>query len=719
MADKLPDVINVGVNESSTNLVGIEIAPAEEYVIPEFRIEPFELSGSVDLLGLVLEEDVILPDLSADKSGEKAARDELFQRIEIGDPTLVCERVSITRGVVTDIHVNVEGNCFWDNLSPSVVIDSEVSTTTRWASLYNLEVPFAVVQVGPQCIAPVFNACVEGVCNCRYVLCGAVCQLKPCRFAAAVLGFGWDVTRDDLFVVTAAYRGASIVDKNCQCEYECENYSTITGAKFSAEMTKKVEDEIREEKVRVVYDRPKCVHALGGVEKSNGKLRPVTDCSQPEGCSINEFMSTTCEKFHYKNIDTVVGMLWPMDHGAVSDIASAYRTIHVKPNHRTFQGLKWCLKGRMEYIEDLRLCFGLRSAPFIFTQFSDFLVKCCEKLGTTRCVNYLDDFVVLGASVDECAEAQSTLHRVLVNFGFDLAQEKVLPPSRVFKYLGIVIDSIKMTVSIDDDKLKRVKVGVAELLDKKSCKRKTLEEVAGLLAHCATVVKGGRTFARRIYNSLKCNVGERVELDEIIQQDLIWWSSFVHWFNGKAKVLGAERVTIPVYTDSSSYGFGGHITEDYFWGVWKEMALGCPHSEDSPREAYEDHINITELWPVVVAIHRWGASWRNLDVLVVTDNTQVQGWVNSGRSCNPYAMAWLRELFWVAAFFNINVRACRITSGDNVWADALSRLNNPDCLFICEHDIQGFSDCCRAARAASGVVGDQGHVLVGQHVEGA
>ena len=66
---------------------------------------------------------------------------------------------------------------------------------------------------------------------------------------------------------------------NVNVRYECKNYSTITGDKFVHEMNDKIVSELSEHKVRVVSSRPKCVHSLGAVEKSNGSLRPITDCS--------------------------------------------------------------------------------------------------------------------------------------------------------------------------------------------------------------------------------------------------------------------------------------------------------------------------------------------------------------------------------------------------------------------------------------------------------
>ena len=370
-----------------------------------------------------------------------------------------------------------------------------------YSELYSCETPVALVEVGPHCIT-VFSACIEGVCACTYTLCGAVCQLKPCRFAAAILGFGTDVSTDDMYVLTGAYRSVRIVDHGCPSSYCCVNYASIVGEDFVDEMTCKVKEEISESKVRPVASRPRCVHSLCGITKSNGALRPITDCSMPEDSCINLYMDTTCEKFHYKSVDHVVDLMNRDDWGAVSDISSAYRTIHIIPSHRTYQGFQWDIGDGVNFYKDLRLCFGLKCVPYAFTKFSDFLVKCCYKQGADRIVNYLDDFGILGDSSSSCQDSQDILYRMFLNFGFKVAEAKSTTPCKQFKFLGILIDTDSFTISIDEDKLARVKREVSLLLDKDKCKRIHLEEVAGLLAHCATVIKGGRTFARRIYNVL-------------------------------------------------------------------------------------------------------------------------------------------------------------------------------------------------------------------------
>ena len=224
----------------------------------------------------------------------------------------------------------------------------------------------------------------------------------------------------------------------------------------------------------------------------------------------------------------------------------------------------------MKWYENLCVCFGLRCAPWIFTQVSNLVVKLGVRHGYGRCVNYLDDFLVVDGSYADCAEAQKALIAMLGYLGFIVAWKKVCSPTREIKFLGIIIDTVNMTLSIGDDKLERVKAAVLYFEGRRWCSRKRLEKLAGLLAHCSTVVKGGRTFSRRIYNVLKHmpREGRRVKLSDQIRLDFDWWAKFVNWFNGKARmVVGAGKVN-HVYTDVSRYGFGGHWERDFFHGVW-------------------------------------------------------------------------------------------------------------------------------------------------------
>ena len=258
----------------------------------------------------------------------------------------------------------------------------------------------------------VYQDCVDGVCGCVHSIGGFATDLKPCRaacflFGPSALDTVSDHDRDYLW--NGLVNGFSIVDNDCSSSYMCENYDSITCDKFYEEMTTLLQDELAAGKVTVSDTQPRCVHSLGAVTKSNGKLRPITDCSRPEGTSINNFMSTTFESFSYNSIEDAVDLLHRNDFVAVVDVSAAYRSVNVAADHAMFQGLSWDFGKGPIWLLDRRLCFGLRCAPNIYNALSNFIVKVANRGGADRIVIYLDDFLVIAEDHDTCLA-----HRELV-----------------------------------------------------------------------------------------------------------------------------------------------------------------------------------------------------------------------------------------------------------------------------------------------------------------
>ena len=115
-------------------------------------------------------------------------------------------------------------------------------------------------------------------------------------------------------------------------------------------------------------------------------------------------------------------------------------------------------------------------------------------------------------------------------------------------------------------------------------------------------------------------------------------------------------------------------------GVWDPGGANClsvpDHHWELPPDSYESdmNINILELWPIVIAAKRWGSSWKDKKVRVLTDNTQVLSMINTGRSSSVRCMFWIRELFWLSFLYNFHLVASHIGTHDNVIPDYLSRL---------------------------------------------
>ena len=184
-----------------------------------------------------------------------------------------------------------------------------------------------------------------------------------------------------LYLWTGLMIGFAIVDDDCPSTYNCPNYDSITGEDVYQEMSTLLEEEIAAGKVSVTSDQPLCVYSPGAVTKSNGKLRPITDCSRLDGVSIINFMDSTFESFSYNSIDDMVFLLSQSEFMSVVDMASAYRTVSVRADQVKFQGLRWDSGHGPVWLLDRRLCFGLRCAPNIFNAISNFIVKIFNGFG--------------------------------------------------------------------------------------------------------------------------------------------------------------------------------------------------------------------------------------------------------------------------------------------------------------------------------------------------
>ena len=79
----------------------------------------------------------------------------------------------------------------------------------------------------------------------------------------------------------------------------------------------------------------------------------------------------------------------------------------------------------------------------------------------------------------------------------------MVAPSQVVRYLGLDLDSVKMEVRLPQDKVYKARTLVQRFRGLLVFTKKELMELCGCLAHASQVVKGGRTFSRRLINLLK------------------------------------------------------------------------------------------------------------------------------------------------------------------------------------------------------------------------
>eukprot|EP00111_Clytia_hemisphaerica_P011029 TCONS_00032323-protein len=102
------------------------------------------------------------------------------------------------------------------------------------------------------------------------------------------------------------------------------------------------------------------------------------------------------------------------------DLRRAYRSVPVHPANHDALGLKWKFTGdgHFTYFVDTRLPFGGSSAPGIFHRLTQSVRRMMSRRGFKDVVVYLDDFLVIGKTQEECEAAYMTLRSLSLELGF-------------------------------------------------------------------------------------------------------------------------------------------------------------------------------------------------------------------------------------------------------------------------------------------------------------
>ena len=95
-------------------------------------------------------------------------------------------------------------------------------------------------------------------------------------------------------------------------------------------------------------------------------------------------------------------------------------------------------------------------------------------------MNYLDDFFMVGDTSEECKDAVIDSYDLLIKLGFSIHPDKCqFIPVQKIEYLGFILDSTPMTVSLTDIKQQKIKTLFDEILQSK--KRK-IRQIANVLS---------------------------------------------------------------------------------------------------------------------------------------------------------------------------------------------------------------------------------------------
>lgn len=286
------------------------------------------------------------------------------------------------------------------------------------------------------------------------------------------------------------------------------------------------------------------INRFGVIPKSDGKFRMITDLSFPLGESVNDGISKANSTVSYIGLTKAIDKILSIGEGcllAKFDIQRAYRMIPLKVNERNLVVIKW--KGF--YFVDLALPFGARSAPRIFTRFSDVLEWIIKVHGSVEFIQHsLDDFLILGPpESNQCLENLESALSLCKELGVPIEQKKTVYPTTSLVFLGMQVDTKSMELRVPAEKLERIRKLIDQWVLKKSGTKRSLLSLIGSLYFCCQAVVVGKPFVVRLghkaYSVEKLH--QTVVLDDKEIEDLMWWYYLLNSWNGRSLLSSFEK----------------------------------------------------------------------------------------------------------------------------------------------------------------------------------
>ena len=242
------------------------------------------------------------------------------------------------------------------------------------------------------------------------------------------------------------------------------------------------------------------------MEPNSPNRRVIIDLSWPKNASVNTGVDKNSylgSKFSltFPTVDDITKELvkiGPGSHIYKIDVSRAFRHLKIGPGDYDLLGLRWDAA-----FFDTCLPFGSRHGSQNFQRVSDAMCYTLRCHGY-RVINYIDDFVGYGTP-DFARRLYDCLRNVIERLGLTISEKKLVAPTTSAACLGVLIDTVKGTVAIPDEKMRQIKESIIEWQNKATSSKRQLQSLLGQLLYIHKCVRPARVFLNRMLDLLHQN----------------------------------------------------------------------------------------------------------------------------------------------------------------------------------------------------------------------
>ena len=220
---------------------------------------------------------------------------------------------------------------------------------------------------------------------------------------------------------------------------------------------------------------------------------------------------------------SILKLVTPLTYFTKIDLKDAYYTIPVSPSHQKY--LKFA--NNQDLYKFTCLHNGYCHGPRKFTKVLKSPLSTL-RLDNTTIAAYLDDVINMNTSLNQCWENTQKIIKLFQTLAFTVHSEPKsnFTPTQRIEFLGFVIDSVTMTITLNNNKKQKLKSLCANLLSGVTTIR-TIYQALGKITSSCPATKFGRLQYRNLEvfktRTLKChknNFNAKVCLSEEAKDDL-------------------------------------------------------------------------------------------------------------------------------------------------------------------------------------------------------
>lgn len=383
--------------------------------------------------------------------------------------------------------------------------------------------------------------------------------------------------------------------------------------------------------------------------------------------------------FSYPTIADALKIITRNCYMCVGDIERYFHSYPTAWDDRTnfciqYKGVTWCYS---------KCCFGHTACPYYTSTFGAEYYRWFNSIYHIPCSYIVDDWLTAAASLASSLHQMKTISTVLESCGFAMNEAKFKSGQQIV-FLGILIDSVTMTVRFDPVSAKSFRVELQIyfdlLLDNKHLDINLVRPICGKLNWYAELVQSGRMHIQSFWNYFRHHKRSYSASMIQLRKDMQWWIRLLtSWENDKstdlvyrilsADALASDKESIYVVQSDASgvdgYGyFHSHLYSRNPEYVSKRWDGSLRHANNSMY--FELYALLDFLKETVIS---------NRVLVWITDNESSTWGINKGNCKDPNSRILLAHILELCDLSRLQIIALWVPREQNQFADYLSHLS--------------------------------------------